>query len=196
MASSLSPSFTLYPTSNLLCLAASWSLNPRPRKTPSEAAKNTATTRAKGAKAGVGVTPPAPKLKGHRETAKRGKENTGVNLQEESNIKKKKRYGFPAPPLSSSERGEWQVPRPQLPPAPVVVVAALGRGVVFGIKAAALRMNVIQIVRDHWVHILVPMGFVLGCYLDRKNDEKLTAFRNKSLLFKRELRPNEEVTWK
>ncbi|XP_027958249.1 NADH dehydrogenase [ubiquinone] 1 beta subcomplex subunit 1 [Eumetopias jubatus] len=76
------------------------------------------------------------------------------------------------------------------------VVAALGRRVVFGIKAAALRMNVIQIVRDHWVHILVPMGFVLGCYLDRKNDEKLTAFRNKSLLFKRELRPNEEVTWK
>uniref|UniRef100_A0A8C0L4A6 NADH dehydrogenase [ubiquinone] 1 beta subcomplex subunit 1 n=1 Tax=Canis lupus dingo TaxID=286419 RepID=A0A8C0L4A6_CANLU len=46
-------------------------------------------------------------------------------------------------------------------------------------------MNVIQIVRDHWVHILVPMGFVLGCYLDRKNDEKLTAFRNKSLLFRR-----------
>ncbi|CAK7316482.1 NADH dehydrogenase [ubiquinone] 1 beta subcomplex subunit 1 [Vulpes vulpes] len=61
---------------------------------------------------------------------------------------------------------------------------------------AALKMNVIQIVRDHWVHIFVPMGFVLGCYLDRKNDEKLTAFRNKSLLFRRELRPNEEVTWK
>ncbi|KAK1339435.1 hypothetical protein QTO34_020118 [Cnephaeus nilssonii] len=58
------------------------------------------------------------------------------------------------------------------------------------------RMNLIQLVRDHWVHILVPMGFVVGCYLDRKSDEKLTAFRNKSLLFKRELRPNEEVTWK
>ncbi|KAM5240159.1 NADH dehydrogenase [ubiquinone] 1 beta subcomplex subunit 1 isoform 1-T2 [Hipposideros larvatus] len=57
-------------------------------------------------------------------------------------------------------------------------------------------MNVIQMVRDHWVHILVPMGFVFGCYLDRRNDEKLTAFRNKSLLFKRELRPNEETTWK
>ncbi|XP_066197470.1 NADH dehydrogenase [ubiquinone] 1 beta subcomplex subunit 1 isoform X1 [Saccopteryx leptura] len=57
-------------------------------------------------------------------------------------------------------------------------------------------MNLVQIVRDHWVHILVPLGFVVGYYLDRKNDEKLTAFRNKSLLFKRELRPNEEVTWK
>ncbi|XP_023600197.1 NADH dehydrogenase [ubiquinone] 1 beta subcomplex subunit 1 isoform X1 [Myotis lucifugus] len=60
----------------------------------------------------------------------------------------------------------------------------------------AFRMSLIQLVRDHWVHILVPMGFVIGCYLDRKSDEKLTAFRNKSLLFKRELRPNEEVTWK
>lgn len=46
-------------------------------------------------------------------------------------------------------------------------------------------MNLIQLVRDHWVHILVPMGFVVGCYLDRKSEEKLTAFRNKSLLFKR-----------
>ncbi|XP_032985157.1 NADH dehydrogenase [ubiquinone] 1 beta subcomplex subunit 1-like [Rhinolophus ferrumequinum] len=69
-------------------------------------------------------------------------------------------------------------------------------GVAVGAETEAFIMNVIQIVRDHWVHILVPMGFVLGCYLDRRNDEKLTAFRNKSLLFKRELRPNEEVTWK
>ncbi|XP_044893270.1 NADH dehydrogenase [ubiquinone] 1 beta subcomplex subunit 1-like [Felis catus] len=71
-----------------------------------------------------------------------------------------------------------------------------GRGVVFGTKAAALMTNVTHIACDHWVHILVPMGFVLGCYLDRKNEEKLTAFWNKSLLFKRELRPSEEVTWK
>ncbi|XP_047717919.1 NADH dehydrogenase [ubiquinone] 1 beta subcomplex subunit 1 isoform X2 [Prionailurus viverrinus] len=112
-------------------------------------------------------------------------------------MKRKKRFGFPPPPLSSSGRGGWQVPRPQLPPAPEAGLAsALGRGVLFGTKAAAFMMNVIQIVRDHWVHILVPVGFVLGCYLDKKNDEKLTAFRNKSLLFKRELRPNEEVTWK
>lgn len=69
-------------------------------------------------------------------------------------------------------------------------------GVVVGSEAAAFMMNVLQIVRDHWVHILVPVGFVFGCYLDRRSDEKLTAFRNKSLLFKRELRPNEEVTWK
>ncbi|XP_029424227.1 NADH dehydrogenase [ubiquinone] 1 beta subcomplex subunit 1-like [Nannospalax galili] len=56
--------------------------------------------------------------------------------------------------------------------------------------------NLLQLVHDHWVHTLVPMGFVIGCYLDRKNNETLTAFQNKSMLFKRELRPNEEVTWK
>ncbi|XP_004434267.1 PREDICTED: NADH dehydrogenase [ubiquinone] 1 beta subcomplex subunit 1 [Ceratotherium simum simum] len=76
------------------------------------------------------------------------------------------------------------------------VAATLGRGVVVGTEAAAFMMNLIQIVRDHWVHVLVPVGFVLGCYLDRKNDEKLTAFRNKSVLYKRELRTNEDVTWK
>ncbi|NP_001126594.1 NADH dehydrogenase [ubiquinone] 1 beta subcomplex subunit 1 [Pongo abelii] len=57
-------------------------------------------------------------------------------------------------------------------------------------------VNLLQIVRDHWVHVLVPMGFVIGCYLDKKSDEQLTAFRNKSMLFKRGLQPNEEVTWK
>ena len=71
----------------------------------------------------------------------------------------------------------------------------LFRGVVVGSKATAFMMNLLQVVRDHWVHVLVPMGFVFGYYLDRKNDEKLTAFRNKSLLYKRELKPNEEVTW-
>ncbi|XP_019497839.1 PREDICTED: NADH dehydrogenase [ubiquinone] 1 beta subcomplex subunit 1 [Hipposideros armiger] len=115
----------------------------------------------------------------------------------ESNNKRKKRYGCPVPPLSSSGRGEWRVPRSRLPPTPEAgLVAALGRGVAVGAETAAFMMNVIQMVRDHWVHILVPMGFVFGCYLDRRNDEKLTAFRNKSLLFKRELRPNEETTWK
>uniref|UniRef100_A0A2K5YIU2 NADH dehydrogenase [ubiquinone] 1 beta subcomplex subunit 1 n=1 Tax=Mandrillus leucophaeus TaxID=9568 RepID=A0A2K5YIU2_MANLE len=96
-------------------------------------------------------------------------------------------------PSAPCRRGEWQVPRSQLPLARVV---ALGLGVAVGTEAAAIMVNLLQIVRDHWVHVLVPMGFVIGCYLDRKNDERLTAFRNKSLLFKRELRPNEEVTWK
>ncbi|XP_021081850.1 NADH dehydrogenase [ubiquinone] 1 beta subcomplex subunit 1 [Mesocricetus auratus] len=57
-------------------------------------------------------------------------------------------------------------------------------------------MTLLQLVREHWVHILVPVGLAFGCYLDKRDDEKLTAFRNKSMLFQRELRPNEEVTWK
>uniref|UniRef100_A0A2K5CDW1 NADH dehydrogenase [ubiquinone] 1 beta subcomplex subunit 1 n=1 Tax=Aotus nancymaae TaxID=37293 RepID=A0A2K5CDW1_AOTNA len=47
-------------------------------------------------------------------------------------------------------------------------------------------VNLLHTVRDHWVHVLVPV----------KNDEKLTALRNKSMLYKRELRPIEEYTWK
>lgn len=83
--------------------------------------------------------------------------------------------------------GAWRV---------AALAAVLGRGVVVGSEAAAFMMNLLQVVRDHWIHVLVPVGFVFGYYLDRKNDEKLAAFRNKSLLYKRELKPNEEVTWK
>ncbi|NXG94329.1 NDUB1 dehydrogenase, partial [Uria aalge] len=50
-------------------------------------------------------------------------------------------------------------------------------------------VNFAQAVRDHWVHILVPLGFVIGCYLDRMNDEKLSAFRNKSQLYRRSASP-------
>ncbi|XP_066550714.1 NADH dehydrogenase [ubiquinone] 1 beta subcomplex subunit 1 [Amia ocellicauda] len=57
-------------------------------------------------------------------------------------------------------------------------------------------VNFAKILREHWVNILVPLGFVIGVYMDRRNDAKLTAFRNKSLLYKRELKPGEEVTWK
>lgn len=57
-------------------------------------------------------------------------------------------------------------------------------------------VNIIQLVRDHWVWTLVPIGIVVGCYFDRKNDEKLTLYRNKSKLFQRELKEGEEVTWK
>ncbi|XP_077567633.1 NADH dehydrogenase [ubiquinone] 1 beta subcomplex subunit 1 [Stigmatopora nigra] len=57
-------------------------------------------------------------------------------------------------------------------------------------------MNFITLARDHWAAILVPIGFVMGWYFDKQEDQKLTAFRNKSLLFRRELKPGEEVTWK
>ncbi|KAM4690394.1 NADH dehydrogenase [ubiquinone] 1 beta subcomplex subunit 1 [Rhinophrynus dorsalis] len=57
-------------------------------------------------------------------------------------------------------------------------------------------VNFVGILREHWVNVLVPAGFVIGWYWDRKNDEKLTMFRNKSMLYKRELKPGEEVTWR
>uniref|UniRef100_A0A803TEE5 NADH dehydrogenase [ubiquinone] 1 beta subcomplex subunit 1 n=1 Tax=Anolis carolinensis TaxID=28377 RepID=A0A803TEE5_ANOCA len=57
-------------------------------------------------------------------------------------------------------------------------------------------VNILQLVRDHWGLTLVPIGFVVGCYFDRRNDEKLSLFRNKSKLYHRELKPGEEVTWR
>ncbi|XP_044293033.1 NADH dehydrogenase [ubiquinone] 1 beta subcomplex subunit 1 [Varanus komodoensis] len=56
-------------------------------------------------------------------------------------------------------------------------------------------VNIIQLVRDHWPMTLVPLGFVLGIYFDRVNDEKLALFKNKSKLYQRELKPGEEA-WK
>ncbi|KAM8832745.1 NADH dehydrogenase [ubiquinone] 1 beta subcomplex subunit 1 [Spinachia spinachia] len=57
-------------------------------------------------------------------------------------------------------------------------------------------VNFVSLARDHWVNILVPMGFVIGWYLDKRQDQKLSAFRNQSLLYGRELKPGEETTWK
>ncbi|XP_077409244.1 NADH dehydrogenase [ubiquinone] 1 beta subcomplex subunit 1 [Vanacampus margaritifer] len=57
-------------------------------------------------------------------------------------------------------------------------------------------VNVVAFAREHWMQLLVPMGFVVGWYLDKQQDAKLTAFRNKSVLYSRELKPGEEVTWK
>ncbi|XP_052616088.1 NADH dehydrogenase [ubiquinone] 1 beta subcomplex subunit 1-like [Peromyscus californicus insignis] len=62
--------------------------------------------------------------------------------------------------------------------------------------AAAIRVTLLQLVHDYWVHLLVPVGFVFGYYLDKRDNEKLTAFWNKRMLLQRELRPDEEVTWK
>ncbi|XP_041831985.1 NADH dehydrogenase [ubiquinone] 1 beta subcomplex subunit 1-like [Melanotaenia boesemani] len=57
-------------------------------------------------------------------------------------------------------------------------------------------VNVAAVARGYWGHIFVPLGFVIGWYLDRQQDQKLTAFRNKSALYSRELKPGEEVTWR
>lgn len=51
--------------------------------------------------------------------------------------------------------------------------------------SAGTMVNFVALAREHWVNILVPMGFVFGWYLDKQQDQKLTAFRNKSALFSR-----------
>ncbi|XP_061843037.2 NADH dehydrogenase [ubiquinone] 1 beta subcomplex subunit 1 [Nerophis lumbriciformis] len=57
-------------------------------------------------------------------------------------------------------------------------------------------VNLAAFARDHWMQLIVPMSFVVGWYCDKLQDQKLTAFRNKSALYSRELKPGEEVTWK
>ncbi|XP_043930594.1 NADH dehydrogenase [ubiquinone] 1 beta subcomplex subunit 1 [Protopterus annectens] len=78
----------------------------------------------------------------------------------------------------------------------LVVVSWLGLKLFRNHCSKAIMVNLVGMVREHWAAVLVPLGFVIGWYWDRKNDEKLTAFRNKSVLYHRELKPGEEVTWK
>jgi NADH dehydrogenase (ubiquinone) 1 beta subcomplex subunit 1 len=56
-------------------------------------------------------------------------------------------------------------------------------------------MAVFGITRQY-VYALVPMsGFMLGWWLDRKETERMTRFRDKSALFGRELKPGEKPSW-
>ncbi|XP_019374192.1 PREDICTED: NADH dehydrogenase [ubiquinone] 1 beta subcomplex subunit 1 [Gavialis gangeticus] len=59
-----------------------------------------------------------------------------------------------------------------------------------------MALEVLKLVRNYWAATLVPMGFVIGWWLDRRNDRSLTTCRNRSALYKRELKPGEEFTWK
>ncbi|CAO2597409.1 NADH dehydrogenase [ubiquinone] 1 beta subcomplex subunit 1 [Lemmus lemmus] len=61
---------------------------------------------------------------------------------------------------------------------------------------AVIKVNLLQLIGDSWVHILVPVGLLIKCCPDRKDDEQLTAFWNKSMLFQRELRPKKEIPGK
>lgn len=46
-------------------------------------------------------------------------------------------------------------------------------------------VNFAALMRDHCMNICVPLGFVIGIYMDSAQDQKLTAFRNKSALYSR-----------
>ncbi|XP_056402079.1 NADH dehydrogenase [ubiquinone] 1 beta subcomplex subunit 1 [Hyla sarda] len=56
-------------------------------------------------------------------------------------------------------------------------------------------MNVVAYIRESWTYALLPAGALIGYYLDRWYDSRMTLFKNKSRLFQRELKPNEEA-WK
>ncbi|XP_072218372.1 NADH dehydrogenase [ubiquinone] 1 beta subcomplex subunit 1 [Leuresthes tenuis] len=56
-------------------------------------------------------------------------------------------------------------------------------------------VNFASVARQYGIHIFVPLGFVIGLFMDKQQDKKLTAFRNKSILYSRELKPGEVVTW-
>ncbi|XP_061429833.1 NADH dehydrogenase [ubiquinone] 1 beta subcomplex subunit 1 [Lethenteron reissneri] len=57
-------------------------------------------------------------------------------------------------------------------------------------------MRALQLVRETWPLMLVPLGFVIGWRLDRHFDSTMVDYRNKSKLFARELKPGETETWK
>lgn len=81
--------------------------------------------------------------------------------------------------LSIAHLTSWQLTYSEM----ALGATALGCGIIVGSEAAAFMMNLLQIICDHWVHSHVPVGLVFGCYLDRKIDGRLTAFRNKNLLY-------------
>ncbi|XP_073494368.1 NADH dehydrogenase [ubiquinone] 1 beta subcomplex subunit 1 [Phyllobates terribilis] len=56
-------------------------------------------------------------------------------------------------------------------------------------------VNIVAFIRESWTYALLPVGVVVGYYLDKWNESKMTLFKNKSRLFQRELKPNEEA-WK
>jgi len=92
--------------------------------------------------------------------------------------------------LSIAHLTPWQLTYSEI----ALEATVLGCGIIVVSEVAAFMMNLLQIMCDHWVHSHVPVGLVFRCYLDRKNDGKLTAFRNKNLLYKRKLKSSEEVT--
>ncbi|XP_069806427.1 NADH dehydrogenase [ubiquinone] 1 beta subcomplex subunit 1 [Dendropsophus ebraccatus] len=56
-------------------------------------------------------------------------------------------------------------------------------------------VNIVTHIREAWTYALLPAGVLIGYYLDRWNVSRMTLYKNKSKLFQRELKPNEEA-WK
>lgn len=59
----------------------------------------------------------------------------------------------------------------------------------------AAMVNIIAHIREAWTYVLLPVGVAVGYYLDRWNNSRMELYKNKSRLFQRELKPDEEA-WK
>ncbi|XP_067012202.1 NADH dehydrogenase [ubiquinone] 1 beta subcomplex subunit 1 [Anabrus simplex] len=56
-------------------------------------------------------------------------------------------------------------------------------------------MALFGITRQYVWAILPATGFCIGWFLDRKETERMTMFRDKSALYGRELGPGEAPSW-
>uniref|UniRef100_UPI003590213A NADH dehydrogenase [ubiquinone] 1 beta subcomplex subunit 1 n=1 Tax=Myxine glutinosa TaxID=7769 RepID=UPI003590213A len=56
--------------------------------------------------------------------------------------------------------------------------------------------TMLQLIREFWPVGFLPLGFFIGSILDRHFDSQLASYRNKSRMYRRELRENETETWK
>ncbi|XP_071972673.1 NADH dehydrogenase [ubiquinone] 1 beta subcomplex subunit 1-like [Engystomops pustulosus] len=52
-------------------------------------------------------------------------------------------------------------------------------------NTTSTMVNIITHIRERWTYALVPLGAVVGYYLDRWNDSRMSLFKNKSKLFQR-----------
>lgn len=51
-------------------------------------------------------------------------------------------------------------------------------------------------ITKQYVWVALPLtGFLIGCYLDRKETERMTLFRDKSALYGRQLKAGEQPSW-
>ncbi|XP_066463633.1 NADH dehydrogenase [ubiquinone] 1 beta subcomplex subunit 1 [Eleutherodactylus coqui] len=54
-------------------------------------------------------------------------------------------------------------------------------------------VNVMAQIREAWTYALLPASFLLGYWLDKWNDSRMDLYKNKSILYQRELKPSEDA---
>ncbi|NP_001171862.1 NADH dehydrogenase [ubiquinone] 1 beta subcomplex subunit 1 [Saccoglossus kowalevskii] len=54
---------------------------------------------------------------------------------------------------------------------------------------------VLQLIGRWWWVTVTPAFIALGYYLDKRSDNNYSRFKNKSVLYRRELQPGEKDPW-